>query len=110
MAVGTAGKLPDLQVSDHDDPRVVEEAATDDYSLTEEAAPPGFSRPMISLTFDDGSKGFWDNAREPLDAKGFKTTQYIPTLGLTSPDPFVMTRNQITTLAQEKQHNPFFAR
>jgi peptidoglycan/xylan/chitin deacetylase (PgdA/CDA1 family) len=75
--------------------------ATDDYSLTEEAAPPGFSRPMISLTFDDGSKGFWDNAREPLNAKGFKTTQYIPTLGLTSPDPFVMTRNQITTLAQE---------
>ena len=33
MAVGAAGKLPDLQVSDRDDPRVVEEAATDDYSL-----------------------------------------------------------------------------
>ena len=33
MAVETAGNLPALQVSDRDDPRVVEEAATDDYSL-----------------------------------------------------------------------------
>jgi peptidoglycan/xylan/chitin deacetylase (PgdA/CDA1 family) len=76
---------------------------TDDYSLTEEAAPPGFSRPMISLTFDDGSKGFWDNARLPLKDKGFETTQYVPTAGLTSaiPDPFLMTKANITTLAQE---------
>jgi peptidoglycan/xylan/chitin deacetylase (PgdA/CDA1 family) len=74
---------------------------TDDYSLTEEAAPPGFSKPMISLTFDDGSKGFWNNARGPLNNKAFKTTQYVPTLGLTSPDPFMMTRTEITTLAQE---------
>jgi peptidoglycan/xylan/chitin deacetylase (PgdA/CDA1 family) len=76
---------------------------TDDYSLTEEASPPGFSHPMVSLTFDDGSKGFWDNARGPLKAKGFKTTQYIPTAGLTSanPDPFLMTRDEITTLARE---------
>lgn len=74
---------------------------TDDYSLTEEAAPPGFSKPMISLTFDDGSRGFWDNARDTLKAKGFETTQYIPTLGLTNPDPFMMTRNEIMTLAKE---------
>ena len=27
-------------------------------------------------------QGFWDNARGPLNAKGFKTTQYLPTAGL----------------------------
>ena len=37
---------------------------------------------MISLTFDDGLKGYWDNARPLVNAKGFKTTQYIPTGGL----------------------------
>ncbi len=76
---------------------------TDDFSVTEEAAPPGFRKPMISFTFDDGSKGYWDNARPLFNAKGFKTTQYIPTAGLTSNplDPFLMTRAQITTLAQE---------
>ena len=76
---------------------------TDDYSLTEQTAPPGFSKPMISLTFDDGSQGFWDNARGLLNAKGFKTTQYIPTGGLTSTprDTFMMTPDEITTLARE---------
>lgn len=76
---------------------------TDDYSLTEEDAPAGFSKPMISLTFDDGSQGFWDYARDPLKAKGFKTTQYVPTGGLTSipPDTFMMTPDEITTLARE---------
>jgi peptidoglycan/xylan/chitin deacetylase (PgdA/CDA1 family) len=76
---------------------------TDDYSLTEEDAPAGFSRPMISLTFDDGSKGFWNYARDPLNAKGFKTTQYVPTAGLTSTprDTFMMTPDEITTLAHE---------
>ena len=33
MAVRADSALPPLQVTDHDDPRVVEEAATDDYSL-----------------------------------------------------------------------------
>lgn len=33
MAVEAAPPLPPLQITDHDDPRVVEEAATDDYSL-----------------------------------------------------------------------------
>ena len=76
---------------------------TDDYSLTEEDAPAGFNKPMISLTFDDGSKGFWNYARDPLKAKGFKTTQYVPTGGLTSTprDTFMMTPDEITTLAQE---------
>jgi peptidoglycan/xylan/chitin deacetylase (PgdA/CDA1 family) len=76
---------------------------TDDYSLTEQASPPGWSKPMISLTFDDGSQGFWDNARQPLIDKGFKTTQYVPTAGLTSNphDPFLMTKDEISTLASE---------
>ncbi len=33
MAVETAGQLPPLQVTREDDPRVLEEAATEDYSL-----------------------------------------------------------------------------
>lgn len=33
MSTEAAAALPSLQVSDHDDPRVIEEAATDDYSL-----------------------------------------------------------------------------
>ena len=38
-----------------------------------------------------------------MNAKGFKTTQYIPTGGLTSQSarPFLMTRDEITTLARE---------
>ena len=74
---------------------------TDDYSLTEEASPTGFSKPMVSLTFDDGSQGFYDSARLELNAKGFKTTQYIPTAGITSLDTFMMTRDEIATLARE---------
>ena len=76
---------------------------SDDYSLTEEAAPPGFSKPMVSLTFDDGSQGFWDHGRQPLKDKGFKTTQYIPSLGLTDVphDPFLMSEDEVSTLARE---------
>jgi peptidoglycan/xylan/chitin deacetylase (PgdA/CDA1 family) len=76
---------------------------TDDYGLNEQDSPPGFSKPMISLTFDDGSQGDYDNARPLLNAKGFKSTQYIPTAGLTSTphDPFLMTKDEISTLARE---------
>src|SRR4051794_4934677 len=76
---------------------------TDDYSLTEQTDPPGFNKPMVSLTFDDGSQGFWANAHGPLNDKGFKTTQYVPTGGLTSNplDPFLMTKDEISTLAAE---------
>jgi peptidoglycan/xylan/chitin deacetylase (PgdA/CDA1 family) len=58
---------------------------------------------MVSLTFDDGSQGFWDHARGPLNTKGFKTTQYVPTDGLTSipRNTFLMTPGEITTLARE---------
>jgi peptidoglycan/xylan/chitin deacetylase (PgdA/CDA1 family) len=76
---------------------------TDDYALSEAQTPPGFSRPMVSLTFDDGSQAFYQDALPLLDAKGFKTTQYVPTAGLTttSPDPFLMTRAQLRELADD---------
>lgn len=75
---------------------------TDDYSVREVAAPPGFSRPMISLTFDDGSQAVYDEALSLLNEKGFKTTQYIPTKGL-SPhtDPFLMTPDEVRTMAAQ---------
>jgi peptidoglycan/xylan/chitin deacetylase (PgdA/CDA1 family) len=74
---------------------------TDDYSLTAIDAPPGFERTMASLTFDDGSRAFYELARPLLDAKGFKTTQYIPTKGLstTPTDPFMMTLDQVRAVA-----------
>ena len=78
---------------------------TDDYAITEQAAPAGFTTPIISLTFDDGMASFFDHgsygsvggAKDLLDARGYKTTQYIPTsdIGLTGR----MTAAQITTLA-----------
>ena len=70
---------------------------TDDYSLTEQADPPGFSKPMVSLTFDDGSQGFWDNARGaarmPRDSRPRSTSR---PRGLTSNplDPFLMTKDR----------------
>jgi peptidoglycan/xylan/chitin deacetylase (PgdA/CDA1 family) len=73
--------------------------ATDDYSMKETADPPGFSAPMISLTFDDGSHAFYTEALPPLDARGFRTTQYIPTQGLETGDPWMMTGAQLRELA-----------
>lgn len=75
---------------------------TDDYSMTQQPDPPGFSSPMISLTFDDGSAGFWANAWPLIQSRGLKTTQYIPT-GTLNNDPDMMTPAQISTLAQDGQ-------
>jgi hypothetical protein len=44
MATTTAPTLPALEVSKSDDPRVVEEAATEDYSLTSSRAPGAWTR------------------------------------------------------------------
>jgi peptidoglycan/xylan/chitin deacetylase (PgdA/CDA1 family) len=75
---------------------------TDDYSMTQQPNPPGFSKPMISLTFDDGSAGFYTNAWPLIQADGLKTTQYIPT-GTLGSDPDMMTPDQISTLARDGQ-------
>jgi len=75
---------------------------TDDYSMTQQPNPPGFSSPMISLTFDDGSAGFYTNAWPLIQANGLKTTQFIPT-GTLGNDADMMTPSQISTLAQDGQ-------
>jgi peptidoglycan/xylan/chitin deacetylase (PgdA/CDA1 family) len=51
---------------------------TDDYAMTEEATPAGFSTPLISLTFDDGTESFNQTAWPLLSADGFRSTLYIP--------------------------------
>ena len=58
---------------------------------------------MISLTFDDGSQADYDYALPILNALGYKSTQYIPTAGL-SPhsDPFLMTVAEIRTVAAQR--------
>lgn len=74
---------------------------TDDYSVTEQAAPAGFTTPMVSLTFDNSSKAFYERVRPLLDAKGFTTTQYVPTYGMTTKraDPVLMTASELRALA-----------
>lgn len=36
-----------------------------------------FNRPLVSITFDDGTGDIWNNAMPLLDAKGYRTTQYL---------------------------------
>ena len=75
----------------------------DDFSVTEADAPPGFDQGMVSLTFDDGSQGFYDNARPLLRQNGFLSTQYMPSWGLTRTprDTFMMTDAEIKQLAAD---------
>lgn len=49
---------------------------TDDYSITP-YTPTGFSRPIVSLTFDDGWATNYTNVLPVLKQYGFKSTQYI---------------------------------
>lgn len=72
---------------------------TDDHLMAEQPERPGFSAPMISLTFDDGSAGFWTDVRPLLEARNLKTTQYVPT-GTLGNDPDLMTKDQLSTLAR----------
>ena len=51
---------------------------TDNYSLRKQDLPSNtFSEGFVSLNFDDGWKTTYQNAIPILQAKGFKTTQYI---------------------------------
>ena len=72
---------------------------TDDYSLRTTDAPAGFTRARVSLTFDDGLASVMDNAIPALNAKGFRSTQYIPTGTLESGDPALMSPTQVAALA-----------
>ena len=75
---------------------------TDDYAMTEQASPPGFTSPMISLTFDDGSQNDYNNALPVLNTYGFKSTQYIPTGDLMNGDySWMLTPAEIQTEAQQ---------
>lgn len=51
---------------------------TDDYSLTP-YSPNGFSRPLLTMTFDDGHEDNATNALPVLNQYGFKTTQCFAT-------------------------------
>ena len=54
---------------------------TDDYSMKPSTVDAGFTRPMISLSFDDGSPSIY-NAIATVDtfsANAWKTTQFVPT-------------------------------
>ncbi len=51
---------------------------TDDYSITS-YQPTGFSRPLVTLTFDDGHEDNVTNALPLLNQYGFKTTQCYAT-------------------------------
>jgi peptidoglycan/xylan/chitin deacetylase (PgdA/CDA1 family)/antitoxin (DNA-binding transcriptional repressor) of toxin-antitoxin stability system len=75
---------------------------TDDYAMTEQAAPPGYRNPMISLTFDDGSQNDYNNALPLLNQHGFKSTQYIPTGDLMNKDySFMLTPAELQTELQQ---------
>ena len=79
----------------------------DDASMVQQPDPPGFSTPMISLTFDDGSAGIYKNAWPIIQGHNFKTTQYIPTGTLNvdpnKNDPDMMTVSQLSTMAAAGQ-------
>jgi peptidoglycan/xylan/chitin deacetylase (PgdA/CDA1 family) len=51
---------------------------TDDYSITP-YQPTGFSRPLVSLTFDDGFEGNVTTVLPVLNSYGFKSTQCYAT-------------------------------
>jgi peptidoglycan/xylan/chitin deacetylase (PgdA/CDA1 family) len=69
-AIGGAGYLPQNSY-----------LQTDDYSMTLSTSAAGFTRGLVSLTFDDGSQSIYD-ALPAVEAHGWKTTQYIPTEGI----------------------------
>jgi peptidoglycan/xylan/chitin deacetylase (PgdA/CDA1 family) len=69
---------------------------TDDYSLTSFSYQ-GFSRPIASLTFDDGYASFYDNGLPLLQKYGFKSTDFIIT-GSVDTDPAYMTSTQVKGL------------
>lgn len=54
---------------------------TDDYSMTLSTTSAGLARGLVSLTFDDGSQSIYD-ALPAVEAYGWRTTQYLPTEGI----------------------------
>ena len=54
---------------------------TDDESMVQAPRPPGFSRPIVSITLDDGDSSQIP-ATQLMDTYGYKSTDYIPTGGI----------------------------
>ena len=52
---------------------------TDDYALEQLDGPPGFNRPLVTLTFDDSNPNLYDYVIPELDKVGYKSTQYVVT-------------------------------
>lgn len=71
---------------------------TDDHSVQQLAAPPGFTRPLVSLTFDNASQPFYELALPLLAGRGLVTTQYVPTAGIAKHDVSLMTADELRAL------------
>jgi len=71
---------------------------TDDFSLTE-YSPTGFTRGLVSLTFDDGWRSHYTNARPLLNQYGMQGTFYALTSTTDYPD--YLTVAQVQALAQD---------
>jgi peptidoglycan/xylan/chitin deacetylase (PgdA/CDA1 family) len=52
---------------------------TDDYQVEQLDSPPGFNRPLVTLTFDDSTPNLYDYVIPELDRFGYKSTQYVVT-------------------------------
>ncbi len=70
---------------------------TSDFSLTK-YTPVGFSRPLVTLTFDDGYDNEFTNTMPLLQKYGFTSTQFIITNVLNTPG--YMTNAQVLGLYQ----------
>lgn len=68
---------------------------TDNFSLTK-VQPSGFSRPLLSITFDDGYAGVYTYAAPLMQKYGFVSTQYIIINGVGA--RYYMTLDQIKAL------------
>jgi peptidoglycan/xylan/chitin deacetylase (PgdA/CDA1 family) len=66
---------------------------TDDYSLTE-YTPTGFSRGMVSLTFDDGWRSQYTNGLPLLNQFGMNATFYLLTSTVDYPDYMTVAQMQ----------------
>ena len=56
-------------------------------------------RPLVSIAFDDGTGDIWNNAIPLLDAKGYKTTQFV--VGRFIGTSGFMTSNQLVNLSNQ---------
>ena len=78
---------------------------TDDYSMMQADAPPGFARGLVSFTFDDGIESTYRNGLPLLQKYGIPSTQYIIS-GLINTPGYVTTAD-VTGIRQERSGGRF---